>query len=369
MKRILTLFLAIICLLSLFSCGKDEEYPPVESTDEEARVMMTIELDGEKYEVRYELYRALFLNFSKKYDKGDKSFWDTEASASAKTELNSRIISFCTDIFSALHLSKKIGYDPYSAATDEKIKEYISKSVNGYSDNSGSFIGFDGNYDAYLASLKEMNLNYSVQTLLLRYSIALDNINLYYAGTIDENDPTLDMKEGALIYTEEDVRSFYYGNESARVLLVTLDTKSYTENRAKEIRDKMATYTNAYSVSSYIVGFTATTPEDAFNGVLLGKYSLDSAYYSEIIKEAFSLAEGETGDVIRVSTDTVSNYHILYKTDKSDEYYSENYIDVRNVYIANRIGELLNEVKLTLAENVKRSELFDTIKHSEISMK
>ena len=60
MKKLISLILALAAILSLISCGTSE-YPSVDSTEEELRVIMTYSLDSEKYEVKYELYRAFFL--------------------------------------------------------------------------------------------------------------------------------------------------------------------------------------------------------------------------------------------------------------------------------------------------------------------
>ena len=55
-KKILAVLLAISALFGLFSCSKDENtYPPVESTKEERKTVMTLSIDEEKYEIPYEL--------------------------------------------------------------------------------------------------------------------------------------------------------------------------------------------------------------------------------------------------------------------------------------------------------------------------
>jgi hypothetical protein len=59
---ILLIVTIIFSLFSLASCKKNE-YEPVESTELEATEVMSFTLDGESYSVRYELYRALFLNY------------------------------------------------------------------------------------------------------------------------------------------------------------------------------------------------------------------------------------------------------------------------------------------------------------------
>ena len=310
MKKLFALILVFAALLSFSAC-KDELYPPVESTEEESRVLMTFKIGKDEYDVKYELYRALFLNYADEYDCGDRSFWSTAESEDAKAKINERIEGMCADIYSVIHHAKSIGYDVYSADADTRVSELISQSVNGYVDGESNFEGFGGDYEAYLAALKEMNLNYSVQDLLYRYSIATEEINRYYAGEKDES--SFAVQNGALSATDEQIRAFYYGDDAVRVLLVTLDAKSYTRTRAEEIRNKINSLGDEKEVSSYIVGFTATAAEDAFDGAVIGKYSLDGAFYSAVTESAFSLGIGQAGEVVEVSTGDASYYYILYR--------------------------------------------------------
>ncbi len=367
MKKIICLMLSVVMIFLMAGCGEDP-YPPVKSTDEEARLMMTMSYGDETYEVRYELYRALFLNYSSEYDGGDKSFWSKPESEDELAKINQKIISFAADIYAALHVARSIGFDPYSAEADELVYEYIEASVNGTEREDGSYVGYGGDYDAYLASLKAMNLNYSVQDLLYRYAICTDKINEYYAGTVDSSNPTPDMQSGALTVTDELISSFYEGDDSARVLIITLDARSFSEKRAGEIRDKIASFADVQSVVNYALGFTTTTEADVKRGVLIGKHSLDGAYYSELTDEAFGLEVGEASGAIMVSTDTSSNYYILYKVEKTDEYYADNRDDVKDVYIKNAIGKIIFDVKGALISSSLTSELYTSIDHSAIKM-
>ena len=61
MKKLIAVILLMASIFSLASCG-DERYDPVESSDVEKTVVMTLKIEDETYNVRYELYRALFLN-------------------------------------------------------------------------------------------------------------------------------------------------------------------------------------------------------------------------------------------------------------------------------------------------------------------
>ena len=362
MKRLISLFSLLTMLLSLFSCG-GKQYSPVASTDEENRVLVKFNFEGETYELKYELYRALFLSHSTTYDNGDKSFWSTPESNTAKKELNDTIIALATEIFAALHLSKKIGYDPFSNDADKKIKEYIKESVEG-----GSVKGFDGDYEAYLAHLKSLNLNYSVQTLLFRYSIAYEKILEYYKGTADIDAPTPDMEEGALNYTEEDVKNFYFSDESARISIITFNAEYITEETVRQRRDKIASYTSLSDALNYAVQFTAGDPEDILSGAVIGKNSMDATFYSEVIKSAFSMSVGDVSHVIPISTDKKIEYWIICKMEKDAGYVETEFERIEEVYVSQKIGEIIENVRVSIESTAKETSVMENLDLSKISM-
>ena len=145
MKRIISAVLLVVVLsLMLVSCNK---YPPKKSTREERRVVMTLSLDGEKYEVKYELYRALFLNYKNQVDSGNHSVWASEQKNEYIDRINAIIARKAAEIYSVFHLAGKLGIDPYSKDVNEQIEEYVRISVEG---NEADVMGFGGDYDAYL---------------------------------------------------------------------------------------------------------------------------------------------------------------------------------------------------------------------------
>lgn len=363
MKKILCMIIALATLISLIACSDKNKYPPVESTDEEKKVMMTLKVGDSSYEVKYELYRALFLNFSEEYDGGDKSFWATAASETAKAEINERILSYAKDIFATIEHAKAIGFDAYSKEADELVNEYITTSVDG----GGSAVGFEGNYDAYLASLKEMNLNYSVQTLLYRYSIAYEKIITYYAGNIDPDNPTPGATEGNLSYTRDQVKEFYLGESCVRASVIEINAEYIPYDRACEIRDEIAKYTSATAALNYAIGHTSGNPDDILNGVLIGTESLDKAYYSDVIDAAFALGMNETSKVIKISADNEVKYWILYTLEKDEAYFEEFYEGIADVYVSQKIGEKLAEVKSGITK-IEYTDAFSSLDLSGVSM-
>ena len=172
MKKVLAVAVALLTLFSVTACAG--KYKPVKSTREEAETVMRFNFDGEEYEVKYELYRALFLNYKNQVDGGDPSVWSGDNSEKYAKEIDALILNRAAEIYSVLAFAGKLGFDPYSKDIEKEISSRIEMSVDG---NGADVVGFGGDYDAYLNSLKEINLNYSVQTLMLRYSIMLEKIN------------------------------------------------------------------------------------------------------------------------------------------------------------------------------------------------
>ncbi len=367
LKKLLSLTLIVCALFVLGSCAEDK-YPPVESTAEESRVVYTLTLDGERYDVKYELYRAFFLNYKSIVDGGNESVWQGDGKYTYVTKINEMILDSVCEIYGALHHAKAIGINPYSTTFDKKIDEYIAGSVEGYNDGTLSAEGFGGDYDKYLESLKKNGLNYSTQVLLYRYAIAVDKINEHYIGTVDLDNPTPDMQSGALKYTREDLRSYYDSNDTVRCLLAVLDSRSFTAERANEIRDNMASYANEAGVISYIMNFTTTTERDGAEGVIIGKNSLDGAYYSGVTEQAFSISIGEVSQVVPVSNTEGSYYYILYKVAKTDEYFNGHIADITSSYLNSQISRLLSLTEAALVESATPTSEYSVIDHSAIAM-
>ena len=366
-KRIIALVLLLCLCSSLFACGKGN-YPAVESTKEESEVIIRLQADGKRYDVKYELYRALFLSYHTHIDGGDLSVWQGADKASYIEKIDKMIIDAATDIYATLHHADKIGINPYSKAVEDKIQEYIRGSVDGYDDGEMSAIGYGGDYEAYLNALKQKGLNYSTQVLIYRYAIVYDKIVEHYAGTANSDNPTPDMSDGALKYTKEDVEAYYNGTSTSHVLLTTLDSRSFTKKRAEEIRNKLASYNSKDDVISYIMNFTATTESDATRGVLIGEYSLDRAYFGKVTSEALRISVGEVSEVVPVSTERGSYYYILYRVGKSPDYLNDYFGEVQTSYVNNEIGKLIAEDKDNLKGNVSYTDAHTNLDRSQIKI-
>ena len=377
MKKIIAIILMLATALSLVACGGNK-YPPVESTEEEARTVMTMALDGKTYEVKYELYRAFFLTYKSKVDGGDFGVWTGENKDEYIAKIDEMIIERLVEIYSAFALCDRIGVDLYSNEVEKKIKENVKISVEGGSYGSSTLDGYES-YDDYLAALKAMNLNYSVQTLLMRYAIAIDAIDTYYIGTASSDDVDINLTVGSIKYTEEDVRDFYFSDDCVRVLRANFQKEiSYTPlERAEKLKDKLTEAAASKdtleeketAVFNAIVssGLYSNTAEIK-NGYVIGRYNLENSYYGGMTKAAMDLEVGEVSEPIDVVSDVENSYYILYCTYKSEEHFSANYESIKYVFLMNYVGEISHGVALELKDSLVYTDVLNSLDRSGIGM-
>lgn len=368
MKKLFFLLLVILFSLSLFSCA-GEEYEPVESTSEEARVVFTLSYGGKKYEVKYELYRMLFLSNRKAIDGGDTDVWASAQSEEYIEKINEVIRGHAADIFAAIHEAKHTaGYDVYSAEADEAVYEYVKISVEG----NGADVKGHGSYEAFLAALKERYMNYSVADLLFRYSLAQDALNEYYLGTTDE---VLGNIAGDFKVEESDVSEYYWGEESARILHLYFDSSVKDESDMYRYRDGIRDLDDELEVALYIINTgSPVVPEElidtatrSVSGIMVGKFAYDDLYYSEYTEAAFSTPAGEVSDVI-LTGGTRPGYYLIYRLEKSEEHFEDCYDDILYSYLTNEMGLRQTDVADRLNDSCEWSRTYSDIVHKDISM-
>lgn len=367
MKKAIASIILIFSVILLFGCGGNG-YAPVQSTAEESKVVYTLTVDGKNYDVKYELYRALFLNYKSSVDLGNDSVWSGENKDEYVAQINEIILNKAADIYSVLHFAEKLGLAPYSDETEANINEYVKLSVDG---NGADVIGFGGDYDAYLASLKEMNLNYSVQVLLLRYSLMLEKINEYYLGT---EDPALGHLPGEYEFSEDDVKAYYESDDSARVLqgFIQRDAVENSYERAINLKESIENAENDLNVALSIINNTTATPTDLIlngevSGIIIGKNTVTDPIYDRYTETLFALDVGEVSDVIFISG-IDPGYFVIYKLEKSDAHFVSSYDAVAESYLNNLIGTELRTIGTSLAESANYTGTFNSLTHADISM-
>lgn len=377
MKKILAALLIISSLLGLCACKKkdgqekQEYYEPVKSTEEESRVVMNFTVEGDTYNVRYELYRALFVGNRNQVDNGDISVWGTDVSEECINAINEIIIDRAAEIYSTLHLALSLGISPYSKDADAFVQSMIKLYVKGGTSYDGTKVKGYGSYDKFLSSLKKSGMNYAVCELMFRHSYAVKKINEYYIGK--EN--VFGYSDGKLTVTDEALSDYYYGEDCVRVLEAHFQEGTKTEERVEEIRDEFYYAHDIRTVAAKIIQYTTATSSEVIDakgnpvGKTVGRHELDGKYYREYISEAFSLSYGEVSEVIRINNANDSytdGYYILVGVEKTEDYFKNNKQLIRKSYINNEIGRILNFAKDSIIPCVSFTENLEKISYSEL---
>lgn len=367
MKRLVALLLTLSLVFAFASCTK---YKPVKSTAEEERVMMTLTVDGEEYEVRYELYRALFLNHKSEVDGGDATVWSGESSKEYIDKINALIIEDAAEIFSTIHLSEKLAdYDVYSSKADKRVETLVEESVEGGESGKGF-----GTYEAYLAFLKEQNLNYSVQDLLYRYYIATEELEKFFLGDTESDSITSDeILTSSAPASFNKVRAFYYSDSFTRIIYAYF-SELVTENPGFSINDFRREMVSAANegrdaVETLINGRTAA--QGAGVGIFLSKNATADDTMRDIKEVSFALEVGAVSEVITLSgtnDPTLDGFYILYKLQKSEADFREYYSEVRSAYLLDLIGVRISECSAALRTSVSYSSGYSALIHANISM-
>ena len=373
LKRIYINAIAVLLiaasLLSLFGCKK-QKYEPVESTEEESKVVMRLQYKDKTYEVKYELYRAFFLNYKSQVDGGDASVWNGENKAEYINRINDIIISKICYIYSALEVARQCGIDMYSKEVEEQIEEYVRASVEG--DTEMGVAGY-GDYNKYLEALKKDNLNYQTQVLLYRYSIAVDKIQNYFIGNLTEDGKDIDTTNGQLTYTVEDVKSFYYSDDCLRIMRAYINSDHFTEDEAAERAERLRSYiitaasVGDSEVALKIVQNSTSSMADVEKGVI-ARYNLNEMYYSDLTKAAFALEEHGVSDIVAISDNLGKGLYILYRAEKNDAHFEKYYNYIAYTYLTNIIGGMHTGVSLSLKASASFTAEYESIVHASINM-
>lgn len=364
MKKLCLLILILaLTVCAIASCSG--YYTPVEPTEEEARVVMTLSYGDISYDVTYDLYRGLFLNVKNEISGGDDSVWVGTAKEEYEARAHERVSELIFDIYSAFAVCHSVGIDPFSSDFNNKISEYVKAAVDDEP--------YNGNYSAYLDALKDANMNYKAQELILRWGIAQDAIDEYYIGTASADDISGQITIGNLVFTPEDVESFYFSEECVRVIrgCMVYNGINSTEERAEDMRDAVlnVSHLGADAVAAAMAGAGSITAQnELINGYVIGRYNLNHFYYDKITEAAFALADGEVSAVIPINDDLGSVCYVIYRAEKSEEHFDSCYDEIASIFLRDRVGEILSNAAAELQGGAEATELLSLLDYSEISM-
>ncbi len=348
MKKILSWLLLLATLITLVACN-DPEYPPVESSKKESQVLMKISAGRKSYEVRYELYRAFYLTLREEYGQ--------TLTPEDSEELERRVLDNIYNVYTTFALCEEYGINLYSKEVEKQIESFIRVSVEGGMLDSVEIEGH-ASYEDYLASLRNLYLNYSVQILLFRYTIGMAAIEAHY--------PEVDGIQQNV--TKEEVRSFYDREDTHRYLSLYLSSDYYTDERILKIRNTLAALDGESAVGTEMVRYSAIAAEEILAGRIITPYNLDELLYGELTEAAAALAVGETSAPVAAFNSQNRGYFILYRAEKSDAHFDEHFNSIAREYINDKIGRDLSKLNAELRENTTFFVAYETLDRASISM-
>lgn len=288
----------VLLMLCLVGCG--DKIKPVESTEQEMRVVGKCD----EYDIYYEELRFVTATYKKTLEqKYGEGIWDDPGTAEKyRAELESLVLENLKANYAILTGCKNLFIDINSKDIDEYVQEQIELLVNQSEDEGG----FGGDFDAYLAWLSENGLtdNY----LRFVYRVNYLESTMYYA-IIDA---------GIFAYSSKNYSDFLdyvlAGEDYARTIHVYIpienreDQQEYYDT-AKAIADELAACEDddeRYSLMCRHIGsvvnkdLTITEAGYYFTHNEMGKAYEDAA---------FALDVYETSDVVEYG----DGYYVLMR--------------------------------------------------------
>ena len=301
-KRIVSLLLAavtVISALSFSSCGNDRKL--LDSTKEDLTVIGNV--GG--FDVPLELYRYVALNTREDFDHGDSSVWIGEDGIKLLDSLNSAVDETIVRLYTTLAIC-----EDYGIHADDG---YIVDAVNAAMEHIYGNYSYD--YKAYINDISAHNMNDSVYRFLVRNDIMGEELlaKMIALGEIPE-------------YSEDFV-SVAQSDAFVRVkqILVSSDSEKTEEERLEKIGRIKARLDNGTE-------FDTVLWEDGEDIFLFnnpdGYYISRGSFHTKFEDEAFSLAVGETGDIIQ----TPAGYSIVKRYEKEDSFIMSHLDDLYETY-------------------------------------
>lgn len=305
-KRILALFLAVVCILSCTACGKissilSGKKTPVVS-DENAMLVL-----GD-HSVDYDTLRYYWLTLSSSVSGGDSKYFDENP------EEYEQAIEDTNYILTQYLAFQKLA-DEYSVAVSEEDEAEILESVKAIEESYGSAEEFD-------KALKEVNLTREVYIDVSRINYLLEHI----FEKMNAEDPTKFSKEADKLL-EENIRAMH---------ILYAD-----EETAKGVLEKAQSATDE---EFYELAQAAEDPGMLGNttGYLFGKGQM----VEEFETAAYALEEGETSGLVKSDF----GYHIIRRLPKDEDFIKEykessDYLSLTYDAYYNYLDEYTEEIK------------------------
>ncbi len=319
MKKILSIALAALMLLSLTSCA----FAP---KPKDKRVVLT--LSGEK--IYYDYFRYVFLNTKADMDGGDENYW---------TENPEKLNEFKESVLDTLVRNRAIQL--LSKKYKVKLTRNEKKEVLEYLEGIKS----DPTYKESLKSafLTEYALHY-VQTFTKLWGKTYDRITSYESGIIKSDDER--------VKADIDINF-----RRIRFVLIEYTSKNKAEKleKANEVLEKaqngedFVELVKTYCDDSDMVGIAKD-----------GRYYTIGQIIESVENEVEKLDENEISGVIELN----EGYFIIQRLPLEEEYVNKHFGEFVEMYVARVFNEMVTELEKTVT--VKTSKLWDNLKITDV---
>lgn len=319
-RKTAALLLCFTMLLtgSLTGCKNTD----LSSTEEESTPVMTIA----GYDVPYELYRYVAMNYKSQYESGlteqeAAELWLGEDGAVLLAELNEHTIETLRNLYATVSLAAEYDLTPDSALISETVSTRMDEIYEGY-DNDNS---------AYLEAITPYYMNDSVYRFLTQNDVLTEE--LFYAM----------LNRGDIISDEDTLNDMIHSDRFIRIkqILISVDNGNTAEENKATAEELYRQLEDGADFDALVAEFS----QDLYQwGNDDGYYITDGVRYEAFEEAAFSLEVGEYSGVI----ETEAGYSILKRYEKEEKYLTNHFDDLCQEYFDSAYNALLQEHVQTL---------------------
>lgn len=344
-KLIIRIISAALCCFmicaSLASCGG------LKSTSQEKETVLKV---GE-YEVPYELYRYLVLNYKLQVQDKEEDWNDSERAEEMTKEIKALVENSLRDFYAVLSLSTEFGVDRENPAVDAAIDAELEATRNGYE-----------NQKDYVKALSEGFMNHSTFELLQTNAVCSDE--LYYKM----------MNDGAIKADEDFLKEFIYGDGFIRVkqILVVGESSNRAHDGTVYIPEESHTDEEAKAIAELALSkaragedFDSLVAEYGESFQMFGNkdgYYICEGYWDDVNNDAvFALEIGEISEVI----ESAQGYSVYMRCEKEDSYIEKHFDELRDKYTEAQYS--LAVEKRAAEFEITTTELYDSISIKDMS--
>ncbi len=337
---------AISCILI---CAPLSSCTSLSSSAKETEAVMKV---GE-YDVPYELYRYLVLNYKLQLSADEEDWADNEKAEALTQKIEKLVEDSLRDFYAVLSLSAEFGVDRENPAVNAAVEAELEATRNGYK-----------NQREYIKALAEGYMNHSTYELLQTNAICSDE--LYHKM----------MNDGAITSDEKSLREYMASDKFIRIKQILIvgesnktaydgtiyiPEKAHTDEEAKAIADLVH--------SKAVAGedFDSLVAEYGESFQMFGNkdgYYICEGYWDDVNNDAaFALDIGEISPVI----ESEQGYSIFQRCEKEDAYIEKHFDELCNNYTEAQFS--LAVEKRAAEFEITKTELYSSISIKDMTWK